>query len=200
MDSDGEWRSRYKYWFVSNLIDLTNALFFLIRLGLQVVLNSIVKAMLPLFHIALLVVFVVIIYAIIGLELFLGKLHQTCYNNITGKFVHGCCNIAVQSCYFIIPWQHVLSCMNNACQQLRSSWPAQPCSSLSTTTFKLASSTMLKRVNRQKQAVRLYMCMWRTILVSSLLFYFFLLQVKWWARIRLFLAHLPLAAGVTIVI
>ena len=87
-----------------------------------------------------------------------------------------------------------------ACQQPRSSWPAQPCSSLSTTTFKLASSTMLKRVNRQKQAVRLYMCMWRTILVSSLLFYFFLLQVKWWARIRLFLAHLPLAAGVTIVI
>ena len=29
-----------------------------------------------------------------------------------------------------------------ACQQPRSSWPAQPCSSLSTTMFKLASSTM----------------------------------------------------------
>ena len=54
--------------------------------GLQVVLNSILKAMLPLFHIALLVVFVVIIYAIIGLELFLGKMHQTCYNSSTSKF------------------------------------------------------------------------------------------------------------------
>ena len=41
--------------------------------------------MLPLFHIALLVVFVVIIYAIIGLELFLGKMHQTCYDNSTSK-------------------------------------------------------------------------------------------------------------------
>jgi hypothetical protein len=50
------------------------------------VLNSILKAMLPLFHIALLVVFVVIIYAIIGLELFLGKMHQTCYNSSTSKF------------------------------------------------------------------------------------------------------------------
>ena len=143
--------------------------------------------------------------------------------------VHGCCNIAVQFCYVIIPWQHVLSCMNNAvagfimmvpttlfksvrlscheqfvptcmnkpvnntvqagqlnqcwslstthvqagqlnhvqaCQQPCSSWPAQPCSSLSTTLFKLASSTMFKLasstmftpVNRQKQAVRFYMC------------------------------------------
>ncbi|XP_066883477.1 voltage-dependent L-type calcium channel subunit alpha-1S isoform X2 [Kogia breviceps] len=47
--------------------------------SLQVVLNSIVKAMLPLFHIALLVLFMVIIYAIIGLELFKGKMHKTCY-------------------------------------------------------------------------------------------------------------------------
>uniref|UniRef100_A0A8C0XXP0 Voltage-dependent L-type calcium channel subunit alpha n=1 Tax=Castor canadensis TaxID=51338 RepID=A0A8C0XXP0_CASCN len=48
-------------------------------LCLQVVLNSIFKAMLPLFHIALLVLFMVIIYAIIGLELFKGKMHKTCY-------------------------------------------------------------------------------------------------------------------------
>uniref|UniRef100_A0A8C9MCT1 Voltage-dependent L-type calcium channel subunit alpha n=1 Tax=Panthera tigris altaica TaxID=74533 RepID=A0A8C9MCT1_PANTA len=47
--------------------------------SLQVVLNSIFKAMLPLFHIALLVLFMVIIYAIIGLELFKGKMHKTCY-------------------------------------------------------------------------------------------------------------------------
>ena len=59
-----------------------------------------------------------------------------------------------------------------ACQQHYSSWPAQPCSSLSTTLFKLASSTMFqacqqhysswpvqlcfKPVNRQKQALRFY--------------------------------------------
>ncbi|TTN83883.1 Voltage-dependent L-type calcium channel subunit alpha-1C [Bagarius yarrelli] len=50
--------------------------------SLQVVLNSIIKAMVPLLHIALLVLFVIIIYAIIGLELFLGKMHATCY--VTG--------------------------------------------------------------------------------------------------------------------
>lgn len=49
------------------------------HLGLQVVLNSILRAMVPLLHIALLVIFVIIIYAIIGLELFSGKLHATCY-------------------------------------------------------------------------------------------------------------------------
>lgn len=53
--------------------------------GLQVVLNSIFKAMLPLFHIALLVLFMVIIYAIIGLELFKGKMHKTCYFIGTGE-------------------------------------------------------------------------------------------------------------------
>uniref|UniRef100_A0A665WTQ9 Voltage-dependent L-type calcium channel subunit alpha n=1 Tax=Echeneis naucrates TaxID=173247 RepID=A0A665WTQ9_ECHNA len=48
--------------------------------SLQVVLNSIIKAMVPLLHIALLVLFVIIIYAIIGLELFMGKMHKTCTN------------------------------------------------------------------------------------------------------------------------
>ncbi|XP_022649428.1 muscle calcium channel subunit alpha-1-like isoform X5 [Varroa destructor] len=51
--------------------------------SLQVVLNSILKAMVPLFHIALLVVFVIIIYAIIGLELFSGKLHMRCLHDIS---------------------------------------------------------------------------------------------------------------------
>ncbi|XP_046727534.1 voltage-dependent L-type calcium channel subunit alpha-1D isoform X10 [Silurus meridionalis] len=51
--------------------------------SLQVVLNSIIKAMVPLLHIALLVLFVIIIYAIIGLELFIGKMHATCYMNGT---------------------------------------------------------------------------------------------------------------------
>ncbi|XP_023283320.1 voltage-dependent L-type calcium channel subunit alpha-1D-like [Seriola lalandi dorsalis] len=52
--------------------------------SLQVVLNSIIKAMVPLLHIALLVLFVIIIYAIIGLELFIGKMHATCYVVQTG--------------------------------------------------------------------------------------------------------------------
>lgn len=55
--------------------------------SLQVVLNSILKAMVPLLHIALLVIFVIVIYAIIGLELFSGKMHDTCFNNITGDMM-----------------------------------------------------------------------------------------------------------------
>ena len=58
---------------------------FRLRQGLQIVLNSILRAMLPLLHIALLVLFVIIIYAIIGLELFCGKMHMTCYYNGTSR-------------------------------------------------------------------------------------------------------------------
>lgn len=70
--------------FLSNffLLQFINANLFLC-VGLQVVLNSILRAMVPLLHIALLVLFVIIIYAIIGLELFCGKLHATCYDNET---------------------------------------------------------------------------------------------------------------------
>ncbi|KAL7638969.1 UNVERIFIED_CONTAM: hypothetical protein RMT77_010503 [Armadillidium vulgare] len=57
--------------------------------SLQVVLNSILKAMVPLLNIALLVLFVIIIYAIIGLELFAGSLHYTCYNAETGNMMNG---------------------------------------------------------------------------------------------------------------
>uniref|UniRef100_A0A3Q3JX53 Voltage-dependent L-type calcium channel subunit alpha n=1 Tax=Monopterus albus TaxID=43700 RepID=A0A3Q3JX53_MONAL len=53
--------------------------------SLQVVLNSIIKAMVPLLHIALLVLFVIIIYAIIGLELFMGKMHKTCIYEHLGR-------------------------------------------------------------------------------------------------------------------
>ena len=48
-------------------------------------LNSILMAMIPLLHTALLVIFVMIIYAIVGLELFSGKLHKICFKNETGK-------------------------------------------------------------------------------------------------------------------
>uniref|UniRef100_A0A6I8T1Q7 Voltage-dependent L-type calcium channel subunit alpha n=1 Tax=Xenopus tropicalis TaxID=8364 RepID=A0A6I8T1Q7_XENTR len=51
--------------------------------SLQVVLNSIIKAMVPLLHIALLVLFMIIIYAIVGKELFSGKMHKTCYYKAT---------------------------------------------------------------------------------------------------------------------
>lgn len=63
-------------------IAFTNAILFV---GLQVVLNSILRAMVPLLHIALLVIFVIIIYAIIGLELFSGKMHTTCYDSKSKK-------------------------------------------------------------------------------------------------------------------
>ena len=56
--------------------------------SLQVVLNAIIKAMIPLLHIALLVIFVIVIYAIIGLELFSGKLHETCFHNQTGSYFY----------------------------------------------------------------------------------------------------------------
>lgn len=63
-------------WFISCILSF---------LGLQVVLNSIIKAMVPLLHIALLVLFVIIIYAIIGLELFIGKMHKSCFLIDSGK-------------------------------------------------------------------------------------------------------------------
>ncbi|XP_068505792.1 voltage-dependent L-type calcium channel subunit alpha-1D isoform X2 [Syngnathus scovelli] len=55
--------------------------------SLQIVLNSIMKAMVPLLHIGMLVMFVIIIYAIIGLELFIGRMHKTCYFTSTGMMV-----------------------------------------------------------------------------------------------------------------
>lgn len=44
--------------------------------------------MVPLLHIALLVLFVIIIYAIIGLELFMGKMHKTCFHEHLGTHTH----------------------------------------------------------------------------------------------------------------
>ena len=53
--------------------------------GLQIVINAILMALIPLINIMLLVMFVIIIYAIIGLELFSGIFHKTCFDNITSK-------------------------------------------------------------------------------------------------------------------
>ena len=63
--------------------------------GLQIVLNAILMAMIPLFHITLLVLFVIIIYSIIGLEMFSGLLHKACFDNITGKYIQMVCPIWV---------------------------------------------------------------------------------------------------------
>ena len=62
--------------------------------GLQIVINAILMALIPLINIMLLVMFVIIIYAIIGLELFSGIFHKTCFDNITSKwlkFFFVCC-------------------------------------------------------------------------------------------------------------
>ena len=47
--------------------------------GLQVVLKSILRAMAPLMQIALLVMFAILIFAIIGLEYYSGAFHNACY-------------------------------------------------------------------------------------------------------------------------
>ena len=48
--------------------------------GLQVVMSSIAKAIGPLVNIALLLLFAIIIFAIIGLEFYAGALNRTCYD------------------------------------------------------------------------------------------------------------------------
>lgn len=48
--------------------------------SLQVVLSAILKAMAPLLNILLLVFFVIVIFAIIGVEFYSGIYHATCYN------------------------------------------------------------------------------------------------------------------------
>ncbi|XP_043554473.1 probable voltage-dependent R-type calcium channel subunit alpha-1E [Chiloscyllium plagiosum] len=49
--------------------------------SLQIVLKSIIKAMVPLLQIGLLLFFAILMFAIIGLEFYYGKLHLTCYTN-----------------------------------------------------------------------------------------------------------------------
>uniref|UniRef100_A0A8B9W372 Voltage-dependent N-type calcium channel subunit alpha n=1 Tax=Anas zonorhyncha TaxID=75864 RepID=A0A8B9W372_9AVES len=52
--------------------------------SLQVVLKSIMKAMVPLLQIGLLLFFAIVMFAIIGLEFYMGKFHKTCFSNETG--------------------------------------------------------------------------------------------------------------------
>ncbi|KAK2539862.1 Cacna1e [Columba guinea] len=52
--------------------------------SLQIVLKSIMKAMVPLLQIGLLLFFAILMFAIIGLEFYSGKLHRACYTNNSG--------------------------------------------------------------------------------------------------------------------
>ncbi|XP_075865278.1 voltage-dependent N-type calcium channel subunit alpha-1B isoform X5 [Microcebus murinus] len=49
--------------------------------SLQVVLKSIMKAMVPLLQIGLLLFFAILMFAIIGLEFYMGKFHKACFSN-----------------------------------------------------------------------------------------------------------------------
>ncbi|KAL7861238.1 hypothetical protein AOLI_G00175870 [Acnodon oligacanthus] len=53
--------------------------------SLQVVLKSIMKAMIPLLQIGLLLFFAILMFAIIGLEFYIGKFHTTCFDEITNE-------------------------------------------------------------------------------------------------------------------
>ncbi|XP_063074226.1 voltage-dependent P/Q-type calcium channel subunit alpha-1A [Engraulis encrasicolus] len=53
--------------------------------SLQVVLKSIMKAMIPLLQIGLLLFFAILVFAIIGLEFYMGKFHKTCFDNLTDE-------------------------------------------------------------------------------------------------------------------
>uniref|UniRef100_A0A8C3F0B7 Voltage-dependent N-type calcium channel subunit alpha n=1 Tax=Corvus moneduloides TaxID=1196302 RepID=A0A8C3F0B7_CORMO len=58
--------------------------------SLQVVLKSIMKAMVPLLQIGLLLFFAIVMFAIIGLEFYMGKFHKTCFSNETGELYFPC--------------------------------------------------------------------------------------------------------------
>uniref|UniRef100_A0A8C4N6Y8 Uncharacterized protein n=1 Tax=Eptatretus burgeri TaxID=7764 RepID=A0A8C4N6Y8_EPTBU len=53
--------------------------------SLQVVLKSIMKAMVPLLQIGLLLFFAILTFGIVGLEFYMGKFHQACFHNYTGQ-------------------------------------------------------------------------------------------------------------------
>ena len=53
--------------------------------SLQVVMTSIAKSLIPLSNVCLLVVFVILIYAVIGLEMLQGLFHYTCKNATSGE-------------------------------------------------------------------------------------------------------------------
>ncbi|XP_057290676.1 voltage-dependent calcium channel type A subunit alpha-1-like isoform X2 [Hydractinia symbiolongicarpus] len=71
--------------------------------SLQVVMTSIVRAMFPLLQVLFLVVFVIIIYAIIGLEFFVKRFHYSCYSNDTKTFDNFPCDssLTTETFYYV---------------------------------------------------------------------------------------------------
>uniref|UniRef100_A0A8C7U6W7 Voltage-dependent N-type calcium channel subunit alpha n=1 Tax=Oncorhynchus mykiss TaxID=8022 RepID=A0A8C7U6W7_ONCMY len=57
--------------------------------SLQVVLKSIMKAMVPLLQIGMLLFFAILMFAIIGLDFYMGKFHRTCFSTDTAEFPCG---------------------------------------------------------------------------------------------------------------
>ncbi|CAJ1052911.1 voltage-dependent P/Q-type calcium channel subunit alpha-1A isoform X2 [Xyrichtys novacula] len=55
--------------------------------SLQVVLKSIMKAMIPLLQIGLLLFVAILMFAIIGLEFYMGEFHKTCFDEVTHEIV-----------------------------------------------------------------------------------------------------------------
>jgi len=79
--------------------DLNHNTNLLIFIGLQVVLKSIIQAMAPLLQITLLLLFMIAIFAIIGLELYNGAFHKTCFRNGTkGKTDLNLCLVLAIDC------------------------------------------------------------------------------------------------------
>lgn len=80
-----------KWVFNLNLLDTETKLSSPLRVhvfsiaGLQVVLKSIMKAMVPLLQIGLLLFFAIVMFAIIGVEFYIGKFHTTCFRIDTGE-------------------------------------------------------------------------------------------------------------------
>lgn len=60
-------------------------------------LKSIMKAMVPLLQIGLLLFFAILMFAIIGLEFYSGKLHRACFTNSSGALAGLCCCFAPSS-------------------------------------------------------------------------------------------------------
>uniref|UniRef100_A0A7M5WIZ7 Voltage-dependent calcium channel alpha-1 subunit IQ domain-containing protein n=2 Tax=Clytia hemisphaerica TaxID=252671 RepID=A0A7M5WIZ7_9CNID len=66
--------------------------------SLQVLMKSLIRAMVPLLQILLLVSFVIIIYSIVGLELLCGRFHYACFNATTQKLVVPISILKVRPC------------------------------------------------------------------------------------------------------
>ncbi|XP_057298022.1 voltage-dependent L-type calcium channel subunit alpha-1S-like isoform X2 [Hydractinia symbiolongicarpus] len=72
--------------------------------SLQVLMKSLIRAMVPLLQILLLVLFVIIIYSIVGLELLRGRYHYTCFSNETGQLILPKYSSKPRPCDYTIGW------------------------------------------------------------------------------------------------